>query len=119
MGMASNGPDEIRRQMRRVRELTQKPFGVDLLTAVPASLEAACDVIIEEGASCFVAGLGVPYPIMDRLKSAGLTVMTVCGQVKHAKKAEDGGWRRRHCSGYGSWRPHGQGRGHGAHPADR
>jgi len=91
LGMASAGPDEIREQMRKVRALTDKPFGVDLLTAVPESLEAACDVIIEEGASCFVAGLGVPYPIMGRLKEAGLKVATVCGTVRHAVKAEDGG----------------------------
>lgn len=91
LGMAAAGPDEIRAQMRRVRELTGKPFGVDLLTALPDSLHAACDVIIEEGASTFVSGLGVPTPIMGRLKDAGLTVMSVCGTVRHALKAEEAG----------------------------
>ncbi|MFP3944803.1 MAG: NAD(P)H-dependent flavin oxidoreductase [Alphaproteobacteria bacterium] len=91
LGMASAGPEEIRAQMRRVRELTDKPFGVDLLTALPDSLEAACDVIIEEGASTFVSGLGVPTPIMGRLKDAGLTVMSMCGTVRHARKAEEAG----------------------------
>jgi enoyl-[acyl-carrier protein] reductase II len=91
LGMASAGPEEIRAQMRRVRELTNRPFGVDLLTALPDSLHAACDVIIEEGASTFVSGLGVPTPIMGRLKEAGLIVMSVCGTVRHAKKAEEAG----------------------------
>ncbi|MGF1457012.1 MAG: NAD(P)H-dependent flavin oxidoreductase [Alphaproteobacteria bacterium] len=91
LGMASAGPDDIRAEMRKVRALTDKPFGVDLLTAVPESLHAACDIIIEEGASCFVAGLGVPTPIMGRLKDAGLKVMTVCGTVRHAVKAAEAG----------------------------
>ena len=60
LGMAGHGPDFIRDQMRKVRSLTDGPFGVDLLAASPDSLTAAVDVIIEEGASSFVAGLGVP-----------------------------------------------------------
>ncbi|NWG46645.1 MAG: nitronate monooxygenase [Alphaproteobacteria bacterium] len=91
LGMASAGPDEIRREMRRVRELTDKPFGVDLLTPVPDQLERACDVIIEEGAAAFVSGLGVPTAILPRLKAAGLVVMSVVGRVHHARKAEDAG----------------------------
>src|SRR4051794_37432455 len=58
LGMAGLGPDRIRQQMRAVRELTDKPFGVDLLTAQPETLTAAVDVIIEEGAKAFIAGLG-------------------------------------------------------------
>jgi enoyl-[acyl-carrier protein] reductase II len=91
LGMASAGPDEIRAQMRRVKELTDKPFGVDLLTALPESLHAACDVIIEEGATAFVAGLGVPTAIMPRLKEAGVKVLTVAGAVRHAVKAAEAG----------------------------
>ena len=59
LGMAGQGPDFIREQMRRVRKLTDGPFGVDLLAASPESLTAAVDVIIEEGASAFVAGLKI------------------------------------------------------------
>ena len=39
LGMAGTGPDFIKGQMKRVRELTDKPFGVDLLAASPESLE--------------------------------------------------------------------------------
>ncbi len=99
LGMAGTGPDFIRSQMRRVRELTDKPFGVDLLAASPESLTASVEVIIEEGASCFVAGLGVPMPIMQRLKSAGLKVMVVCGAVRHAEKAEQAGCDAVICQG--------------------
>ena len=91
LGMAGTGPDFIKGQMKRVRELTDKPFGVDLLAASPESLEESVDVIIKGGADSFVAGLGVPMPIMKRLKDAGVKVMVVGGAVKHAVKAEQAG----------------------------
>ena len=99
LGMAGRGPDFIREQMRQVKTLTDKPFGVDLLAASPESLTASVDVIIDEGASSFVAGLGVPMPIMEKLKKAGLLVMVVCGAVKHAVKAEQAGCDAVICQG--------------------
>lgn len=99
LGMAGRGPDFIREQMRQVRKLTDRPFGVDLLAASPESLTASVDVIISEGASSFVAGLGVPMPIMEKLKAAGLKVMVVCGAVKHAVKAEQAGCDAVICQG--------------------
>src|SRR5882757_1365153 len=60
LGMAGRRPKEIREQMQRVRQLTKKPFGVDLLAAVPQSLEECADMIIEEGANAFISGLGIP-----------------------------------------------------------
>ena len=91
LGMAGTSPEFIDSQMKRVKELTDKPFGVDLLAASPESLEESVDVIINNGADSFVAGLGVPMPIMERLKSAGVKVMVVGGAVKHAIKAEQAG----------------------------
>lgn len=99
LGMAGRGPDFIREQMRLVKSLTDKPFGVDLLAASPESLTASVDVIVQEGASSFVAGLGIPMPIMETLKKAGLKVMVVCGAVKHAVKAEQAGCDAVICQG--------------------
>jgi len=99
LGMAGRTPDFIRDEMRKVKSLTDKPFGVDLLAASPESLTASVEIIIEEGASSFVAGLGVPMPIMERLKGAGLKVMVVCGAVKHAVKAEQAGCDAVICQG--------------------
>ncbi len=99
LGMAGTSPDFIRDQMRQVRALTDKPFGVDLLAATPESLTASVEIIIAEGASAFIAGLGVPMPIMARLKAAGLKVMVVCGAVKHAVKAEQAGCDAVICQG--------------------
>jgi enoyl-[acyl-carrier protein] reductase II len=99
LGMAGRDVREIRDNMREVRRLSDKPFGVDLLAATPDQMMAAVDVIIAEGASSFVAGLGVPLPIMERLKNAGLQVMVVCGAVKHAVKAEQAGCDAVICQG--------------------
>lgn len=91
LGMAGTQPDFIESQMKKLKELTDKPFGVDLLAADPRSLEQSVDVIIDNGADSFVAGLGVPLPIMKKLKDGGVKVMVVGGAVKHAIKAEQAG----------------------------
>jgi enoyl-[acyl-carrier protein] reductase II len=77
--------------MQRVKALTDKPFGVDLLAAQPESLTESVDVIIEEGATAFIAGLGVPVSILEKLKGAGIAVMSMCGSVRHAVKAAEAG----------------------------
>jgi enoyl-[acyl-carrier protein] reductase II len=91
LGMAAVPADGIRAQMREVRRRTAKPFGVDLLAALPQQVEAAIDVILEEGASAFVAGLGVPGPVIEKCHRAGVKVMVLCGKVSHARHAEDAG----------------------------
>lgn len=91
LGMAGNSPERIRAQMREVRRRTDKPFGVDLLAALPETILASIDVIIEEGASAFIAGLGVPEPVITKCHDAGLRVMSLCGKVKHAVAAERAG----------------------------
>ncbi|MEN3273387.1 MAG: hypothetical protein V7636_2148, partial [Actinomycetota bacterium] len=56
---ASTMGDSMADEMRKVRSLTSKPFGVDLLTAVPGQLDRQIGTVISEGARVFVAGLGV------------------------------------------------------------
>jgi enoyl-[acyl-carrier protein] reductase II len=91
LGMASEPPERIREEMRAVRALTQKPFGVDLLAALPETIERAIDVIVAEGASAFIAGLGVPETVIDKCHRAGVKVMSMCGKVSHAVHAERAG----------------------------
>jgi enoyl-[acyl-carrier protein] reductase II len=82
---------EIREEMRKVRRLTRRPFGVDLLAALPEQVIASIDVIIDEGASSFIAGLGVPGPVIGKCHAAGLKVISMCGKVEHARRAEEAG----------------------------
>lgn len=91
LGMAGTSPAFIRDQMKRVKDLTDKPFGVDLLAAQPETLTQSVDVIIAEGAKAFIAGLGVPTPILTELQAAGIVVMSMCGTVGHAVKAAAAG----------------------------
>ena len=91
LGMVSCTPEQIRDEMRAVRERTDKPFGVDLLAALPDSIDAAIDVIIEEGASTFIAGLGVPGPVIEKCHRSGVKVISMCGKVSHAIAAEEAG----------------------------
>jgi len=92
LGMAGRSTDEIKEEIKKTRDLTDKPFGVDLLAAMPESLESTADAIIEGGASAFISGLGVPPPhLVKKFHDAGLKVMNVCGTVRHALAGEAGG----------------------------
>ncbi len=92
LGMAGRSTADIKEELKKTRDLTDKPFGIDLLAAVPESLEKAADAIIEGGAKAFISGLGVPPPhLVKKFHDAGLKVMNVCGTVRHAQAGEAGG----------------------------
>jgi len=91
LGASTMGPDRMVAEMRAVRRLTDKPFGVDLLTALPDGLERQVVMLIEEGAAVFVAGLGVPEAVLAMCHEAGLPVVNMCGKVEHARRAVDAG----------------------------
>jgi enoyl-[acyl-carrier protein] reductase II len=87
LGASTMRADELPVEMAKVRELTAKPFGVDLLTALPGQVEAGIDAVIKGGASIFVAGLGVPRDVVDALHEANILVGSMCGKVRHALSA--------------------------------
>ena len=80
---ASTMGDSMADEMRAVRGKTSKPFGVDLLTAIPGQVERQIQTVIDEGARVFVAGLGVSREAIDHLHDNNVLVATVCGKVKH------------------------------------
>jgi enoyl-[acyl-carrier protein] reductase II len=87
MGASTMGETELVEEMAAVRQLTGRPFGVDLLTAVPGQLDRQIQSVVAGGASAFVAGLGVPREVVDMLHGHGILVATVCGKVRHAVSA--------------------------------
>lgn len=87
LGASTMGADRMVREMREVRSLTDRPFGVDLLAVFPEELERQVAMVIEEGASVFVAGLGVPSSVVEMCHDAGLPVINMCGKVDHALRA--------------------------------
>jgi len=84
LGASTMGPEELPEEMALVRQLTDKPFGVDLLTAMPGQVERGIQSVIEGGARIFVAGLGVPREAIDLLHSHNILVGSMCGKVRHA-----------------------------------
>jgi enoyl-[acyl-carrier protein] reductase II len=91
LGASTMSTEGMVEEMRRVRQLTAKPFGVDLLTAMPGDMAGPVEKIIEGGASVFVAGLGVPTEVVDLCHRHGLLVINMCGRVDHARRAVDAG----------------------------
>ncbi len=84
LGASTMRPAELADEIAAVRSSTTKPFGVDLLTAVPDQVEAGIGHVINGGAALFVAGLGVPRDIVDALHDANIVVGSMCGKVRHA-----------------------------------
>ena len=107
------------RRSRQVRELTAKPFGVDLLTAAPGDMEAKVNDIIDGGAPVFVAGLGVPRDVVDlchrQQRARGQHVRQ--GPPRHRRGR--GRLRHRRRPGHRGRRTHRPGRHHGARAPDR
>jgi len=87
LGASTMRDHELPEEMRLVRECTQKPFGVDLLTALPDQVDKGIKTVIDGGASIFVAGLGVPREVIDLLHKNNVLVGSMCGKVKHAVAA--------------------------------
>ncbi|MEO6122400.1 MAG: nitronate monooxygenase family protein [Ilumatobacteraceae bacterium] len=86
-GASTMAPEQLVSEIGRVKELTSKPFGVDLLTAFAGQVEAGIQAVIDGGARIFVAGLGVPREVVDLLHSHNVLVGSMCGKVRHAVAA--------------------------------
>jgi enoyl-[acyl-carrier protein] reductase II len=91
LGASTMAHDQMRDEIAAVRGATDKPFGVDLLTAVPGGLEDKVRDIIAGGATAFVAGLGVPRGVVELCHASGLLVVNMCGKVRHAVEAVEAG----------------------------
>jgi enoyl-[acyl-carrier protein] reductase II len=84
LGASTMRPAELVEEIAATRALTKKPFGVDLLTALPGQVENGVQALIDGGARMFVAGLGVPREVIDQLHATNVIVGSMCGKVRHA-----------------------------------
>lgn len=91
LGAATMSTEEMVEEIRALRARTDRPFGVDLLTAMPGDLPGQVEHVIAEGAKVFVAGLGVPSSVVDLCHSHGVLVANLCGKVEHARRAVEAG----------------------------
>jgi enoyl-[acyl-carrier protein] reductase II len=91
LGASTMPPDQMVAEIRSIKELTGKPFGVDLLTVATRDLTAQVRLLIDEGARVFVAGLGVPRAVVELCHQHNVLVINMCGKVRHALAAVEAG----------------------------
>ncbi len=102
LGSAFMDPEDLRREIRLVKELTDKPFGVDILFAEVSGddttasgytrqVEDHIAATFEEGAQVLVSGLGNPGRIVADAHARGMTVMSLVGNVRQAVTVEAAG----------------------------
>ena len=91
LGASTMGTDAMVKEMQAVRQLTDRPFGVDLLTAVPQDLAGNVQKIIDNGGTVFAAGLGIPRDVVDLCHDNNVLVLSMCGKVRHAVAAVEAG----------------------------
>jgi len=83
---------DLRRDIRQVRALTKKPFGVNVgARAFAGAVEACLEAALEEGATIFMVGAAPPDRYTKRLKDAGAVVMHGVFCTRHARRAEQEG----------------------------
>ncbi len=80
----------VREEIRKAKQLTDKPFGVNVMLMAPNKDEIV-DVICEEKPAFVTLGAGNPVPYFAKLKEAGIKVIPVIPNVKLAKRVADAG----------------------------
>ena len=87
----ANAPGEvIRDYIRKAKERTSKPFGVNVMLMSPYADDVA-KVVVEEGIKVVTTGAGNPGKYMDMWKAAGIKVIPVVASVALAKMMEKAG----------------------------
>ena len=93
LGLIAGGSapiDYLRDQIRKCKELTDKPFGVNIMLMSPNAEELA-QLIIDEGVPVVTTGAGNPGKYMPAWKEAGIKVIPVIPSVALAKRMERAG----------------------------
>ena len=93
---AHGSPADLRAEIRRVRDKTDKPFGVDILFATTRTtgdeterftdaVKGWMDVALDETVPVVIAGLGNPGPFTAEAHKLGMKIMALCGNVKQGR----------------------------------
>ena len=90
IGAASAPPEVVREEIRKCKELTDKPFGVNIMLLNPNAEEVA-KIVVEEGVQAVTTGAGNPGKFMELWKNAGVKVIPVVASVAMAKMMERAG----------------------------
>ncbi len=91
LGGATMDAALFREEIKKTKELTDKPFAVDLLAPIPDMIRPQMEVLFEEDVRIFVAGLAVPAEFIEEMHQRDMKVAVMCGKVRHAQKSEAAG----------------------------
>lgn len=84
IGSGGMNTESLRDNIRRAKQLTDKPFGVNIMLMHPQADEFA-KIVVEEGVRFVTTGAGNPGKYMESWKTAGITVMPVVAASVLAK----------------------------------
>jgi NADH:quinone reductase (non-electrogenic) len=87
-------PEALVREIARCREMTDKPFGVNLTllpTLIPRNYDAYIDAIVDSGIRIIETAGRSPVPYLPKFKAAGIKVIHKCTSVRHGLSAEKAG----------------------------
>ena len=90
-GLTQGTPEKLAKEIARCREMTDKPFGVNLTflpSVTPPDYPGYIQAIIEGGVKAVETAGNNPQRWMPSLKEAGIKVIHKCTAVRHALKAE-------------------------------
>jgi enoyl-[acyl-carrier protein] reductase II len=82
--------DEVRAEVKKMRDLTSKPFGLNVALAFVRDLDIV-KFVLDQGVKFVTTSAGDPMKIVDPLKTAGLTVFHVVPSLKAALRAIEAG----------------------------
>lgn len=82
--------DAVKEEIRKMRDLTDKPFGVNIAQAFVRD-PGIVDFVIDQGVKFVTTSAGNPEAYTSQLKEAGLTVFHVVPTLRGAQKAVDAG----------------------------
>ncbi|MDV4151549.1 enoyl-[acyl-carrier-protein] reductase FabK [Clostridium sp. AL.422] len=80
----------VREQIKKAKELTDKPFGVNIML-LSENADDLADIVIEEGVKVVTTGAGNPGKYIEKWKKAGIKIIPVVASVALAKRMERAG----------------------------
>lgn len=93
-GLTQPSPEDLRKEIRRCRAMTDKPFGVNLTilpALIPADYDGYISVICEEKVALAELAGGSPKKYVPLLHGAGVKVLHKSATIRHALKAQEAG----------------------------
>lgn len=80
-------PDLLDAEIKRLKQMTDKPFAVNIMLMSPTA-EEAIEVVAENRVPVVTTGAGSPGKVIERLKPLGTIIIPVIASVAHAKRVE-------------------------------